>query len=50
MCRGYIRTVVVEKLDRPLYVPLEGVLMLHLDLVAEREGYHAGAMTQAEGV
>ncbi|MEK6815074.1 MAG: formate dehydrogenase accessory protein FdhE [Nitrospirota bacterium] len=49
-CRGYIRTVVVEKLDRPLYVPLEGVLMLHLDLVAEREGYHAGAMTPAEGV
>lgn len=49
-CRGYIRTVVVEKLDRPLYVPLEAVLMLHLDLVAEREGYHAGAMTPAEGV
>lgn len=40
-CRGYVKTILIEKMPRPIYLPLESAATLHLDFVAEREGFLA---------
>ncbi|MDH4099475.1 MAG: formate dehydrogenase accessory protein FdhE [Nitrospirota bacterium] len=41
-CRGYIKSILVEKMQRPVYLPLESAATLHLDFIADREGYSPG--------
>lgn len=43
-CRGYIKTILVEKMPRPLYLPLESAATLHLDFIADREGFTPGLL------
>lgn len=42
-CRKYIKTVDIRKTDRPVYLPLEQVSTLHLDLKARELGLESGA-------
>jgi FdhE protein len=38
-CRRYLKTVDSREVDRPLFIPLEQVASLHLDMVAAEKGY-----------
>lgn len=39
-CRQYLKVVDVRKTDRPLFMPLEQVVSLHLDIMAAKKGFN----------
>jgi FdhE protein len=41
-CKTYIKTVDLRELGRKVYLPLEQVTTLHLDLKAREDGYRSG--------
>ena len=40
-CHHYLKTIDTRKTDRPVYLPLEQVASLHLDLNAQEKGYQS---------
>ncbi len=43
-CHGYIKTVDVKKISRPLYLPLESIATPYIDLKFKEMGYRPGNM------
>ncbi len=48
-CRAYIKTVDLRQLPRPFYPPLEALVTLHLDMMAQEQGYRSGTGTDIDG-
>ena len=48
-CRHYLKTIDTRKTDRPIYLPLEQVASLHLDLNAQEKGYQSAVALALDG-
>ncbi len=46
MCKGYIKTVDVKKLSRPLYLPLESISTPYIDVKFREMGYRGSGAIQ----
>ena len=39
-CKRYLKTVDTRSTERDIALPVENLATLHLDIIAQREGYH----------
>ena len=48
-CRKYLKTIDMRETDRLIYLPLEQLTTLHLDIKAREDGFESGARLYMEG-